>query len=101
MPSRPRLPTRPPPPSRPCTYTPALPRLRASHLRAYAAAQEVSGLRVSRVTRIHNRFLRARFEAKLEQLADVSDASHKRALEYLFFGRAPCAPLQHTPAHAR
>lgn len=49
-------------------------------------------MRLVRVTRIHNRFLRARFEARLEQLADVSDASHKRALEYLFCGESPAMP---------
>ena len=53
---------------------------------------QVAGLRVVRVTRIHNRFLRARFESRLEQLADVSDASHKRALEYLFYGESPQLP---------
>eukprot|EP00817_Percolomonadidae_sp_ATCC50343_P006469 CAMPEP_0117419046 /NCGR_PEP_ID=MMETSP0758-20121206/704_1 /TAXON_ID=63605 /ORGANISM="Percolomonas cosmopolitus, Strain AE-1 (ATCC 50343)" /LENGTH=1291 /DNA_ID=CAMNT_0005199911 /DNA_START=513 /DNA_END=4388 /DNA_ORIENTATION=- len=45
----------------------------------------ISGLRVNRVTRIHNRFLRNRFENHLESLVDISDQSYKRSLEYLFF----------------
>lgn len=46
----------------------------------------ISGIQVTRVTRIHNRFLRNRFEEKLEQLVDLSDNSYKRNLEYLFYG---------------
>ena len=49
----------------------------------------VSDLRVVRVTRIHNRFLRNRFEERLEQLVDTSDGSYKRSLEYLFYGQDP------------
>ena len=33
----------------------------------------IIGINVTRVTRIHNRFLRNRFEEKLEQLVDLSD----------------------------
>jgi len=33
----------------------------------------VLGITVTRVTKIHNRFLRNRFEEKLEQLVDLSD----------------------------
>jgi hypothetical protein len=44
---------------------------------------------VSRVTRIHNRFLRNRFEERLETLVDVSDPTYKRSLEYLFYGESP------------
>jgi alpha-mannosidase len=36
---------------------------------------------ITRVTRIHNRFLRNRFEENLEQLVDLSDPSYKRSLE--------------------
>eukprot|EP00762_Andalucia_godoyi_P006959 ANDGO_08261.mRNA.1 Internalin-I len=49
----------------------------------------VRGIRVSRVCRIHNRFLRNRFEGKLEQLVDTSDMSYKKSLEYLFVGENP------------
>uniref|UniRef100_A0A7S4J9U1 U2A'/phosphoprotein 32 family A C-terminal domain-containing protein n=1 Tax=Guillardia theta TaxID=55529 RepID=A0A7S4J9U1_GUITH len=52
----------------------------------------VSDLRVVRVTRIHNRFLRNRFEERLEQLVDTSDGSYKRSLEYLFYGQDPRLP---------
>jgi alpha-mannosidase len=43
----------------------------------------VCGIRVTRVTRIHNRFLRNRFEEHLESMVDVSDPTYKRSLEYL------------------
>lgn len=49
----------------------------------------ITGINVTRVTRIHNRFLRNRFEEKLEQLVDLSDTSYKRSLEYLFYGTDP------------
>ncbi len=52
----------------------------------------ISGINVTRVTRIHNRFLRNRFEEKLEQLVDLSDVSYKRSLEYLFYGMDPHLP---------
>jgi len=47
---------------------------------------KIYGLKVTRVTRIHNRFLRNRFEEKLEKTVDISDPAHKRKMEYLFFG---------------
>ena len=49
----------------------------------------IVNINVNRVTRIHNRFLRNRFEEKLEQLVDLSDNSYKRNLEYLFYGVDP------------
>lgn len=49
---------------------------------------------MTRVTRIHNRFLRNRFEDKLEQLVDLTDVSYKRNLEYLFYGLNPQAPKE-------
>lgn len=54
----------------------------------------VLGLTVSRVTRIHNRFLRNRFDDKIEQLVDLSDAGYKRNLEYLFYGTNPLMPKE-------
>ena len=45
----------------------------------------IGGMRVTRVTRIHNRYLRNRFEARLEELVNTADGSYKRSLEYLFF----------------
>ena len=44
------------------------------------------------VLRVHNRWLRNRFEKKLSQVADTSDAAHKRSLEYLFMGEHPALP---------
>lgn len=54
----------------------------------------INGINVTRVTRIHNRYLRNRFEEKLEQLVDLSDNSYKRNLEYLFYGVDPCQPSE-------
>ena len=52
----------------------------------------ISGLRVTRVTRVHNRHLRNRFEERLEGMVNVADAGYKRSLEYLFFGEHPHLP---------
>ena len=52
----------------------------------------ITGIWVTRVTRIHNRFLRNRFEEKLDQLVDISDNAYKRNLEYLFYGVDPALP---------
>ena len=68
-------------------------RFYAKHFRAY----NIGDIRVHRVTRIHNRFLRNRFDAKMEHLAAKrnirvdtgSSSSGKRNLEYLFFGDDP------------
>jgi Leucine-rich repeat (LRR) protein len=45
-----------------------------------------SSLNVHRVTRIHNRYLRNRFEKRLDEAVDTSDNAYKRSLEYLFYG---------------
>jgi hypothetical protein len=37
----------------------------------------VKAVRVTRVSRIHNRFLRNRFEERLESVVDTSDGSYK------------------------
>ena len=49
----------------------------------------INGINVTKVTRIHNRFLRNRFEDKLEKMIDLSDQSYKKSLEYLFYGVDP------------
>jgi hypothetical protein len=41
----------------------------------------ISDIHITRVTRIHNRYLRNRFEESLENLVDISDATYKRSLE--------------------
>ena len=56
------------------------------------ASHGIVDLRVVRVTRIHNRFLRNRFEEKLESLVDTSEPGYKRSLEYLFYGDDPRLP---------
>ena len=54
----------------------------------------IVGVQVTRVTRIHNRFIRSRFEEKLEQLVDLQDSSYKKNLEYLFYGTDPKCPKE-------
>eukprot|EP00899_Mesostigma_viride_P013450 jgi/Mesvir1/22105/Mv18710-RA.1 len=51
-----------------------------------AAASCTVSLVVTRVTRIHNRALRSRFEDMLEEAVDTTDPTFKRGLEYLFRG---------------
>ena len=60
-------------------------RFNAEQMKAFG----IIGINVIRVTRIHNRFLRNRFEEKLEHLVDLSDNQYKRNLEYLFYGFNP------------
>eukprot|EP00945_MAST-04E_sp_MAST-4E-sp1_P005291 g5291.t1 len=61
----------------------------ARDFRAYG----VEDIRVNRVTRIHNRFLRNRFDNAMEDLVRKSNlpagTNGKRQLEYLFFGDEP------------
>ena len=54
----------------------------------------ITDIQVTRVTRVHNRFLRNQFEEKLEQLVDLSEKHFKRSLEYLFYGMDPMAPTE-------
>ena len=49
-------------------------------------------LTISRVTRIHNRFLRNKFEEKIEVLMDLTDSIQKKSIEYLFYGCDPVLP---------
>ncbi|GIL73909.1 hypothetical protein Vretimale_5145, partial [Volvox reticuliferus] len=53
----------------------------------------ISGMQVTGVTRIHNRWLRSRFDAALAaQQVDTSDPAHKRNMEYLLLGEHPGLP---------
>ena len=52
----------------------------------------IQDIEIKRVVRIHNRFLRNKFEEKMETLVDVSTSSYKKSLEYLFYGIDPNAP---------
>ena len=56
------------------------------------ADTDVTGIRVLRVTRIHNRHLRNRFEERLEAMVNINDTGYKRSLEYLFFGEPASMP---------
>lgn len=42
--------------------------------------------------RIHNRFLRNRFEERIEVYLDQSNPNYKKSFEYLFYGRDPQCP---------
>lgn len=53
---------------------------------------EIADINILRVTRIHNRFLRNRFEEKVEQLVDLTNTSQKKSIEYLFYGVDPKIP---------
>jgi Leucine-rich repeat (LRR) protein len=55
-------------------------------------AFNIAGVKVTRVHRVHNRFLRNRFDARLESLVDIADSSYKKSLEYLFYGEIPGTP---------
>lgn len=59
-----------------------------------AAFGGISGLHVTRVTRIINRFLRQRFDDKVDSLVDAADQTYKRHMEYLFMGLSPGQPLE-------
>lgn len=47
---------------------------------------EIVDIHVNRVIRIHNRFLRNKFEEKMELFIDSQQENYKKSLEYLFFG---------------
>eukprot|EP01065_Artemidia_motanka_P036882 TRINITY_DN4493_c0_g1_i1.p1 TRINITY_DN4493_c0_g1~~TRINITY_DN4493_c0_g1_i1.p1 ORF type:complete len:1596 (+),score=457.90 TRINITY_DN4493_c0_g1_i1:54-4841(+) len=49
----------------------------------------IKDVRITKVTRIHNRFLRNRFEDRLDHLVDTSNPAYKKELEYLFYGEDP------------
>ena len=57
-------------------------------------AYGISGIHITKVVRIHNRFLKNKFEEKMEMLADISSVSSKKQLEYLFYGIDPNAPSE-------
>ena len=55
----------------------------------------ISGIRVNRVIRVHNRYLRSRFDKHMQHFMDKKDRKDdaaegsKRAFEYLFYGESP------------
>lgn len=53
---------------------------------------DVEDLNVYRVLRIHNRFLRNRFEDRIELYLDQSNPNYKKSFEYLFYGIDPKCP---------
>ena len=52
----------------------------------------IYGLKILRITRIHNRFLRQRFEDFIEANLDTPDLNYKKFQEYLFYGVEPKQP---------
>ena len=49
-------------------------------------------MRITKITRIHNRFVRNRFDENLSQVTDVTTNSYKKHLEYLFYPINPASP---------
>lgn len=62
--------------------------VRSRFFSADFSAYGISSISVTRVCRVHNRYLRNRFESRLEMVADVTDSSYKKSLEYLFIGQS-------------
>lgn len=58
------------------------------------AAYDIEDINVRRVIRIHNRFLRNKFEERVENIVDISNSNYKKSLEYLFYGVDPHAPQE-------
>ena len=54
----------------------------------------ITNVKVKRVVRIHNRFLRNKFEDHSEAILDTSNSSYKKSLEYLFYGVDPKNPSE-------
>ena len=55
---------------------------------------DIKDIFVNRVIRIHNRFLRNKFEEKMENLVDSNNSNYKKSLEYLFYGVDPAVPSE-------
>ena len=54
----------------------------------------IMGINIKRVIRIHNRFLKNKFEEKMEVLTDLTSVSTRKQLEYLFYGIDPNIPSE-------
>ena len=54
----------------------------------------IADINIRRVIRIHNRFLKNKFEEKMEVLADISSINSRKQLEYLFYGIDPSIPSE-------
>lgn len=55
---------------------------------------DILDVNVNRVIRIHNRFLRNKFEEKMENLTETNPGNYKKSLEYLFYGTDPNMPSE-------
>ncbi len=55
---------------------------------------DINGINIKRVVRIHNRFLKNKFEEKMEMLADITNVNSRKQLEYLFYGIDPNIPSE-------
>ncbi len=55
---------------------------------------DIGGINIKRVVRIHNRFLKNKFEEKMEMLADITNVNSRKQLEYLFYGQDPNIPSE-------
>ncbi|XP_077180065.1 leucine-rich repeat-containing protein 9 [Paroedura picta] len=61
-------------------------------------AYGISGVKVNRVIRVHNRILRMKFEGKFQNFVEEEDlgdsTNHRKMLEYLFYVSNPEVPLK-------
>ncbi|KAM9294045.1 leucine-rich repeat-containing protein 9 [Gastrophryne carolinensis] len=59
----------------------------------------ISGLKINRIVRVHNRILRSRFEDRVQDYLDSDDCianeNYKKMLEYLFYKFDPKCETQH------
>ena len=55
---------------------------------------DIQDIHIKRVIRIHNRFLKNKFEEKMELLTDITNANSRKQLEYLFYGIDPNVPSE-------
>ena len=63
-------------------------RFKAEEFRAY----NIKDIKIKRIQRIHNRFLRVKFEQKTNRISDKKNINLNKNLEFLFYGVDPQFP---------
>ena len=54
----------------------------------------VKDIRIKRIQRIHNRFLRVKFEERLSRFSDNTTGNPNKQLEFIFYGEDPQFPKE-------
>jgi hypothetical protein len=67
--------------------------IRTRFLPGELASLGITDFSVRRLIRIHNKFLKNKFEERMESLSDMSSIK-KKGLEYLFYGIDPRSPYE-------